>query len=56
MRLPVSGEPALTEPLEFFSPRTLTLMARSRSDSGLMVCMSTVPDRPWPTRLAIGVL
>jgi len=38
------------------SPRALTEITRSRSESGRIVSMFSVPDRPWPTRLASGVL
>ena len=56
MRLPLSLLPALSLPWLFFSPRTFSVTTRSRSDSGLMVFRSTVPDRPWPTRDASDVL
>ncbi len=38
------------------SARRLTAVTRSANESGRTVRRSTVPDRPWPTSEASGVL
>ena len=57
MRLPLGlATPGTWVLSELVSPRTLIAISRPRVSKGRRAIRSTVPDRPCPIKVALGVL